>query len=226
MTRRWGRCGKDALCKGPWDFLRRSSPSKLHPMSEALPPRRPADLERTLLEYDAQLSGCRSLFLDKMHDYGTAWRILRPSSLTDQIFIKAQRIRTLQEGGVRKVEEGIQPEFVGIVNYCMMALVQLELDGDAPLELESGEATRLYDRAVSQTRSLMEKKNHDYGEAWRDMRVSSLTDLILMKLLRIKQLEDLEGGAKVSEGVDAGYMDMANYALFALIHLAAAQSTT
>ena len=178
------------------------------------------------MEYDAQLSGCRSLFLDKMHDYGTAWRILRPSSLTDQIFIKAQRIRTLQEGGVRKVEEGIQPEFVGIVNYCMMALVQLELDGDAPLELESGEATRLYDRAVSQTRSLMEKKNHDYGEAWRDMRVSSLTDLILMKLLRIKQLEDLEGGAKVSEGVDAGYMDMANYALFALIHLAAGQSTT
>ncbi len=189
-------------------------------MSEALPPNRTADLVLTLKQYDAQVAGCRSLFLDKMHDYGTAWRILRPSSLTDQIFIKAQRIRTLQEGGVQKVEEGIHPEFVGIVNYCMMALVQLELNSEDPMELEPAEATRLYDHAVSQTRSLMERKNHDYGEAWRDMRVSSLTDLILMKLLRIKQLEDLEGGAKVSEGVDAGYMDMANYALFALIHLA------
>jgi len=154
-----------------------------------------------------------------MHDYGTAWRVLRPPSLTDQIFIKAQRIRTLQEGAERQVEEGIRPEFVGIVNYCMMALMQLSLPADAPIELPDVEATERYDRAVETTRSLMLKKNHDYGEAWRDMRVSSLTDLILMKLLRIKQLEDLDGGAKVSEGVDAGYMDMANYALFALIHL-------
>lgn len=169
-----------------------------------------------------QVSGCRALFLDKMHDYGTAWRVLRPASLTDQLFIKAQRIRTLQEGGEQRVEEGIRPEFVGIVNYCMMALIQLELPEDSPMDLPDAEATRLYDDAVARTRDLMARKNHDYGEAWRDMRVSSLTDLILMKLLRIKQLEDLQGGARVSEGVDAGYMDMANYALFALIHLDAA----
>lgn len=176
-------------------------------------------IDRTLAEYDARVAACRGLFLDKMHDYGTAWRVLRPASLTDQIFIKAQRIRTLQEGGERMVEEGIRPEFVGIVNYCMMALVQLDLTEDAPVELPPSEATALYDRALAQTRDLMIRKNHDYGEAWRDMRVSSLTDLILMKLLRIKQLEDIGGAVKVSEGVDAGYMDMANYALFALIHL-------
>ncbi len=176
-------------------------------------------LQLTVAQYDGQVASCRALFLDKMHDYGTAWRVLRPPSLTDQIFIKAQRIRTLQEGAERQVEEGIRPEFVGIVNYCMMALMQLSLPADAPIELPDVEATERYDRAVETTRSLMLKKNHDYGEAWRDMRVSSLTDLILMKLLRIKQLEDLDGGAKVSEGVDAGYMDMANYALFALIHL-------
>ena len=179
----------------------------------------------TLEQYDGQVAVCAALFLDKMHDYGTAWRVLRPSSLTDQIFIKAQRIRTLQEGGEQKVEEGIQPEFVGIVNYCMMALLQLELPEDTPMELDPVDAERLYRDVLQRTRGLMMRKNHDYGEAWRDMRVSSLTDLILMKLLRIKQLEDLEGGAKVSEGVDAGYMDMANYALFALIHLAAGQST-
>ena len=184
-----------------------------------------AQLAYTLRQYDEQVAHCSALFLDKMHDYGTAWRVLRPSSLTDQIFIKAQRIRTLQEGAERRVEEGIQPEFVGIVNYCMMALVQLDLPDDAPMELDPTEAKALYETALDTTRSLMLKKNHDYGEAWRDMRVSSLTDLILMKLLRIKQLEDLEGGAKVSEGVDAGYMDMANYALFALIHLGSAEST-
>ena len=182
----------------------------------------PEALQQTLLQYDDQVAICRQLFLDKMHDYGTAWRVLRPSSLTDQIFIKAQRIRTLQEGGERKVDEGIRPEFIGIVNYCMMALLQLELAEDAPMDLPAEEATERYDQALAQTRGLMARKNHDYGEAWRDMRVSSLTDLILMKLLRIKQLEDLQGAAKVSEGVDAGYMDMANYALFALIHLESA----
>jgi len=180
------------------------------------------DLGRTLIQYDGQVAACRSLFLDKMHDYGTAWRVLRPASLTDQLFIKAQRIRTLQEGDAQRVEEGIRPEFVGIVNYCMMALIQLELSADSPMELPADEATALFDGALAQTRDLMTRKNHDYGEAWRDMRVSSLTDLILMKLLRIKQLEDLQGGAKVSEGADAGYMDMANYALFALIHLESA----
>ena len=181
---------------------------------------------KTLEQYDAQVGICTSLFLDKMHDYGTAWRILRPSSLTDQIFIKAQRIRTLQEGRERKVEEGIQPEFVGIVNYCMMALLQIELPEDTPLELNPAEAESLFSDMLDRTRTLMLRKNHDYGEAWRDMRVSSLTDLILMKLLRIKQLEDLDGGAKVSEGADAGYMDMANYALFALIHIASEHSTS
>ena len=190
--------------------------------SEHLTPDSAGDLGRTLTQYDAQVAACRALFLDKMHDYGTAWRVLRPASLTDQLFIKAQRIRTLQEGGTQKVEEGVRPEFVGIVNYCMMALIQLELSADSPMELPAEEATALFDGALAQTRDLMTRKNHDYGEAWRDMRVSSLTDLILMKLLRIKQLEDLEGGAKVSEGADAGYMDMANYALFALIHLESA----
>jgi hypothetical protein len=191
----------------------------------ASPSETPQDLGLTLIQYDQQVSQCRQLFLDKMHDYGTAWRVLRPASLTDQIFIKAQRIRTLQEGAERQVDEGIRPEFVGIVNYCMMALLQLELTEDVPLDLPKDEATRRFDEALSNTRTLMMRKNHDYGEAWRDMRVSSLTDLILMKLLRIKQLEDLKGGAKVSEGVDAGYMDMANYALFALIHLAQAPPT-
>lgn len=194
-------------------------------MSDTSPSPDQADLTRTLGQYDAQVEACRSLFLDKMHDYGTAWRILRPSSLTDQIFIKAQRIRTLQEAAEQKVEEGIQPEFVGIVNYCMMALIQLELDENAPLDLLPQDAQERYDKAIHITRELMAKKNHDYGEAWRDMRVSSLTDLILMKLLRIKQLEDLNGAAKVSEGVDAGYMDMANYALFALIHISEEQFT-
>ncbi|MCH1582852.1 MAG: DUF1599 domain-containing protein [Flavobacteriales bacterium] len=179
-------------------------------------------LGRTLTEYDGQVAVCRALFLDKMHDYGTAWRVLRPESLTDQLFIKAQRIRTIQEGGTQKVEEGIRPEFIGIVNYCMMALIQLELPEGSPMDLPAQEATHQFDAALARTRELMTAKNHDYGEAWRDMRVSSLTDLILMKLLRIKQLEDLKGGAKVSEGVDAGYMDMANYALFALIHLESA----
>ena len=180
------------------------------------------DLGLTLSQCDGQVAACRALFLAKMHHYGTPRRVLRPSSLTDQRFIKAQRIRTLQEGATQKVDEGIKPEFVAIVNYCMMALIQLDLPDDSPMELPADEATALFDRALAQTRDLMTRKNHDYGEAWRDMRVSSLTDLILMKLLRIKQLEDLEGGAKVSEGADAGYMDMANYALFALIHLESA----
>jgi len=181
--------------------------------------------QRTLEQYDGQVAVCKALFLDKMHDYGTAWRILRSSSLTDQIFIKAQRIRTLQDEGERRVEEGIQPEFIGIVNYCMMALLQMELPEDAPMELRPAEAEGLYCGMLDRTRELMLRKNHDYGEAWRDMRVSSLTDLILMKLLRIKQLEDLQGDVKGSEGGDAGYMDMANYALFALIHLASEEST-
>ena len=159
------------------------------------------------------------LFEKKMHDYGCAWRILRVSSLTDQIFIKAQRIRTLQQSKTQRIDEGQFSEFIGIVNYCVMALIQIEKGITDQPAMSSEAVLSHYSTQIGIAKSLMQNKTHDYGEAWRDMRVSSLTDLILMKLLRIKQLEDLEGGAKVSEGVDAGYMDMANYALFALIHL-------
>ena len=174
---------------------------------------------RTRSQYDSAISKCRKLFQQKTQDYGTAWRILRTTSLTDQIFIKAQRIRTLEETGESKVGEGIEPEFIGIVNYCIMALIQLELEEDAPLEVEWAFAESLYDRKVAETRDLMLAKNHDYGEAWRDMRVSSFTDLILMKLLRVRQIEDNAGITLVSEGIDANYQDMINYAVFALIKL-------
>lgn len=177
-------------------------------------------VEPTTQQYDAALEKCETLFRKKTADYGTAWRILRTSSLTDQIFIKASRIRTLQEVSESKVDEGIVPEFIGIVNYSLMALIQCELSEGHPLELETEEANQLFRKAAETTRDLMLRKNHDYGEAWRDMRVSSLTDLILMKLLRVKQIEDNDGKTVVSEGVDANYMDMANYALFALILLA------
>jgi len=173
----------------------------------------------TSLQYDNALELCESLFRKKTSDYGTAWRILRTSSLTDQIFIKANRIRTLQEVEVAKIDEGIVPEFIGIVNYSLMALVQLELPSDYPLDLPTEEANERFHKAAQETRELMLKKNHDYGEAWRDMRVSSLTDLILMKLLRVKQIEDNNGKTIVSEGIDANYMDIANYALFALVLL-------
>jgi len=173
----------------------------------------------TLQQYDAEITRCREVFIKKNHDYGTAWRILRPPSLTDQIFIKAQRVRTIQENGETKVGEGIEPEFIGVVNYCMMALIQLEMSSDDSLDLPSEESLQLFDKSVTTTRELMIAKNTDYGEAWRNMRVSSLIDLILMKIHRTKQIEDLGGKTLVSEGVDANYMDMANYALFALIKL-------
>ncbi len=179
----------------------------------------PMDNLPTSLQYDHALELCESLFRKKTSDYGTAWRILRTSSLTDQIFIKANRIRTLQEVEVAKIDEGIVPEFIGIVNYSLMALVQLELPSDYPLDIPTEEANERFHKVAEETRALMLKKNHDYGEAWRDMRVSSLTDLILMKLLRVKQIEDNNGKTLVSEGIDANYMDIANYALFALILL-------
>ena len=174
-------------------------------------------MANTAAQYKEVISNCRQLFKDKNTDYGTAWRILRPSSLTDQIFIKAQRIRTIQETGEQKVEEGIQPEFVGIINYCVMALIQLELKEGEALELAIDKTLNLYDSKLDLAFNLMEAKNHDYGEAWRDMRVSSLCDLILMKLLRTKQIEDNQGKTLVSEGLDANYLDMINYAFFALI---------
>ncbi|WP_052177009.1 DUF1599 domain-containing protein [Pedobacter aquae] len=157
--------------------------------------------------------------MKKTRDYGTAWRILRPSSITDQIFIKAQRIRTLEEKKVSKVGDDIKGEYMGIINYCIIAMIQLELDENAATELEPSIVEVNFDQKVTETKELMFAKNHDYGEAWRDMRVSSLTDLILMKILRVKQIEDNQGQTEASEGVKANYQDMMNYAIFALIKL-------
>ena len=176
-------------------------------------------MPNTSNQYDSVVEQCRNLFTKKMSDYGSAWRILRLPSLTDQIFIKAQRIRQLQENDVRKVDEGEKSEFIGIINYSIMALIQLELGVVENPDLSSEEATELYNKHMTITKELMENKNHDYGEAWRDMRVSSLTDLIIHKLLRVKQIEDNEGKTLVSEGIDANYQDMINYAVFAMIHL-------
>ncbi|MDD2984292.1 MAG: DUF1599 domain-containing protein [Crocinitomicaceae bacterium] len=174
---------------------------------------------QTSAQYTKVISACREIFSKKTKDYGTAWRILRPSSLTDQLFIKAQRIRTIQETGVNQVGEGVEDEFRAIVNYCVMALIQLEHGSDLPMEMEPEQAMNLYQNYTQQAQELMERKNHDYGEAWRDMRVSSLTDLILMKILRVKQIEDNAGKTIMSEGIDANYFDMLNYSVFALIHL-------
>lgn len=173
----------------------------------------------TSKQYDTVIEMCRDLFINKMKDYGSAWRILRLPSLTDQIFIKAQRIRSLQQNRERKVDEGEVSEFIGIINYSIMALIQLERGVVEQPDLSQEEATILFDEKVAVTKQLMMDKNHDYGEAWRDMRVSSLTDLILQKILRVKQIEDNQGKTLVSEGIDANYQDMINYSVFALIHL-------
>lgn len=173
-------------------------------------------MHKTAEQYRKVILNCRSIFEKKGKDYGTAWRILRVSSLTDQLFIKAQRIRTIQETGVNKVGEDVEDEFVAIVNYCVMGLIQLEL-GTRTEEMGIEEAVRRYDEKTKIAFELMENKNHDYGEAWRDMRVSSLTDLIMMKILRTKQIEDNKGKTLISEGIDANYLDMLNYAVFALI---------
>ncbi len=174
-------------------------------------------MSNTSQEYDKVIAICRQLYINKMKDYGSAWRILRLPSLTDQIFIKAQRIKSLQQNEVRKVDEDETGEFIGIINYSIMALIQLELGVVEQPDLDIDRATKLYDEKVALTKSLMEAKNHDYGEAWREMRVSSLTDLILQKLLRVKQIEDNKGKTLVSEGIDANYQDMINYSVFALI---------
>lgn len=157
--------------------------------------------------------------MKKTRDYGTAWRILRPESITDQIFIKAQRIRTLEEKKVSKVGDDVTGEYIGIVNYCVIAMMQLESTPETPYELSPEHVEQHFDAKVLETKELMFAKNHDYGEAWRDMRISSLTDLILMKLLRVKQIEDNKGETLASEGVKANYQDMLNYAVFALIKL-------
>ncbi|HTF81485.1 MAG TPA: DUF1599 domain-containing protein [Cytophagales bacterium] len=171
----------------------------------------------TQLEYKSVISYCRDLFLKKNKDYGTAWRILRLPSITDQIYIKAQRIRSIQEKGKQMVNEEIDLEFVAMINYAIMALIQLQLKDSTLMEIPVDQLTILYDNEVERTYELLMAKNHDYGEAWREMRVSSITDIILMKIFRTKQIEDNQGLTIVSEGVDANYRDMLNYAVFALI---------
>lgn len=176
-------------------------------------------MTNTAAEYEGVINICKGLFMKKTRDYGTAWRILRPQSITDQIFIKAQRIRTLEEKKISKVGDDITGEYIGIVNYCVIAMMQLECGPEMSTELNPDHVSQMFDEKVDETKELMFAKNHDYGEAWRDMRISSLTDLILMKLLRVKQIEDNQGLTEASEGVKANYQDMLNYAVFALIKL-------
>jgi len=176
-------------------------------------------MDKTSQQFNEVIKKCKDVFLKKMEDYGSAWRILRTPSLTDQIYIKANRIRSIEEKGIKKVNEGIKPEFIGIVNYSIMAMIQLDLGANEEIEMDKDKVVDLYEKYFYAAKSLMEDKNHDYGEAWRNMRVSSLTDIILMKLLRIKQIEDKEGKTFVSEGVDANYNDIINYSVFALIKL-------
>ena len=173
----------------------------------------------TSAQYDKIIDSGREIFLKKMKDYGTAWRILRASSITDQIYIKAQRIRSIEEKGKQRVEEGIDNEFLGIINYCIIALIQSEMGSKHETDMDKSEVLRHFDLHAKQSKRLMEDKNHDYGEAWRGMRTSSMTDLILMKLLRIKQIEENNGETIISEGVDANYYDIINYSVFALIKM-------
>jgi hypothetical protein len=177
-------------------------------------------MNNTVLEYDSIIKNCEDIFAKKMKDYGSAWRILRISSLTDQIFIKAQRIRNIESKGTQKIDEGIINEFIGIVNYSVIGLIQIDLGvSEQPEDLDYNTVINMFKKHILSSKDLMINKNHDYGEAWRDMRVSSLTDLILQKLLRVKQIEDNNGSTLISEGVDANYLDMLNYAVFALIKL-------
>lgn len=176
-------------------------------------------VEKTAAEYREVISTCKALFEKKTRDYGTAWRILRLPSITDQIYIKAQRIRSIQEKGKQRVGDPIRDEFIGIINYCVIALIQMRLADSEKLDFTFEELERFYDEAIQETFELLENKNHDYGEAWREMRLGSITDIILMKLLRVKQIEDNAGKTLVSEGVKANYQDMINYSVFALIKL-------
>ncbi len=176
-------------------------------------------MTKTEEQFDSVIASCREVFLRKMKDYGAAWRILRPASLTDQIYIKVSRIRSIQTKGVSKVGESIEDEFVALVNYAAMGLVQLALGFAEKVDISNEEALEFYERYVQQSKQLMMRKNHDYGEAWRSMRVSSLADLILQKVYRTKQIEDNNGETLASEGIDANYYDILNYAVFALIRL-------
>ncbi len=180
--------------------------------------------EQTVGEYKQVIKACKDIFLKKTQDYGTAWRVLRLPSITDQIFIKAQRIRSIQEKGAQKVDDDISGEFIGIINYCVIALIQMNLTDHDPMEMDVEVLEPLYDKHVKETMELLLNKNHDYGEAWRDMRVASITDIVLMKLLRVKQIEDNQGKTIISEGIDANYMDMINYAVFCMILMGFAKS--
>ena len=174
---------------------------------------------KTSEQFDKITSKCFDIFEKKLLDYGSSWRIMRPDSVTDQIFIKAQRIKSIEEKKTQKVDEGITPEYIGIVNYSAIGLIQLNYKYNEKYDLSSEEIIKLYKKYIVEAKSLMENKNHDYGEAWRDMRISSLTDIILMRIFRIKQIEDNKGKTFISEGIDANYLDIINYAIFALIKL-------
>jgi hypothetical protein len=175
-------------------------------------------MSRTEKEYKAVIDSCKSLFIKKNQDYGTSWRIMRLPSITDQIFIKASRIRSIQEKGSQMVADSIDSEFIGIINYCIIAIIQAKLEGkEAGIDLNIKELEQMYDQAVAENIELLGQKNHDYAEAWRDMRISSITDIILMKIHRLKQIENNEGKTIVSEGIEANYRDMLNYSVFALI---------
>lgn len=176
-------------------------------------------MDKTLSQYNQIVSMCRDIFEKKMKDYGTSWRILRTESVTDQIYIKAQRIQSIEQKKTQLIGDDIRSEFIGIVNYSIIGLIQLEASVELPVTLEPEQALSLYDKHFERVRKLMQAKNHDYGEAWRSMRISSYTDLILMKIYRTKQIEDNKGLTLVSEGIDANYMDMINYAVFALIKI-------
>lgn len=176
-------------------------------------------MKDTKQQFEHVISICRDVFSKKLHDYGAAWRIMRPSSITDQIFIKANRIRSLEVKGVSMINEGIRPEFIGIVNYGIIGLIQLELGYAEKEDINEQQALELYDKYAKNALELMLAKNHDYDEAWRSMRITSYTDLILMKIYRTKQIEELNGKTLTSEGIDANYMDMINYSVFGLIKL-------
>ena len=176
-------------------------------------------MQKTRAEFKAVIDRCRHLFIQKTHDYGTSWRILRLSSITDQLYIKAIRIRSIEEKGIQRVGDSVASEYMGLVNYSVLALIQLSLPPETPQDLPVATVEQLYDAQISENVALLEAKNHDYDEAWRSMRISSMTDLILQKLLRIKQIEDNAGKTLVSEGLEANYRDIINYAVFALIRM-------
>ncbi len=176
-------------------------------------------MNNTSAQYDEAIKICKDIFMKKMKDYGSSWRILRPASLTDQIFIKAQRIRTIEEKGTQKIDDDIKGEFIGILNYCVISLIQVGLNNYDDLELKVAEAEQYYTKHIDHAKNLMEAKNHDYGEAWRDMRIGSFTDMLLVRIMRIKQIEDNKGKTVASEGIESNYYDMINYCVFALIKM-------